>query len=346
MKKLIDKIDVKKYWQYTLSFKNEEIKIRKEINSWLPEKIIDAHTHISPKELICDIDERNFNCTLSTFPFYSLNDSEKIQKIFFRDKQVSSLRIPFVWPGVEHKKVNEYLIKKCKKTDRIAVFGFPDDPAYTISELRKNKVTALKMYYAFLTPPAQKIYEIFKPEILKYTQSNKIPILLHLPLGLKGSYQDLLHLIKDFPKQKIVLAHMGCVKLYFDKLDYFYQELSSYKQVYLDTAMVPDGQVIKTALKYFGPDKIIYGSDEPICMIRSKAYINPTLGERVITEYPYHWVNKDEFKTYNNLSKDVIHCLWQALIAIKIAIDDLPKNEQSIVKNKIFYNNAKEIYNF
>ena len=43
--------------------------------------------------------------------------------------------------------------------------------------------------------------------------------------------------------------------------------------------------------------RVIYSSDKPLNLIRSKMYLHPQLGQRLITEYLYHWVDLGEHST-------------------------------------------------
>jgi hypothetical protein len=100
------------------------------------------------------------------------------------------------------------------------------------------------------------------------------------------------------------------------------------------------------ALKIIGADKIMYGSDAPLGLIRSVVYQHPRLGERLATEYPYHWVNSAEHAEFKMLARDAHHAHWQALCAIKKAISSFPKREHETIKQKLFCNNARSFYGF
>jgi len=158
--------------------------------------------------------------------------------------------------------------------------------------------------------------------------------------------EDLLKLLIDFPKLVVVLAHLGLHKIPVPGLLEAYKKIARFDQVVLDTAMNPSSEVIGMAVNAFGSGRIMFGSDEPVNMLRYTAYMNPERGQRVVTEYKYHWVNADEHEKYSHLAKDAVHVHWQSIIAIKKVIQSLPKKERGIARENIFHNNAKEVFGF
>ena len=81
------------------------------------------------------------------------------------------------------------------------------------------------------------------------------------PITLSQIYK----LIKRFPENKIVLAHWGGGIFLYNILRKEVKE--SLKNVYFDTAASPflyDPEVYRLAIKFAGPDKILFGSDFPL----------------------------------------------------------------------------------
>jgi predicted TIM-barrel fold metal-dependent hydrolase len=116
--------------------------------------------------------------------------------------------------------------------------------------------------------------------------------------------------------------------------------------VNFDTALVPSAEIVVMALKIVGTDRIMYGSDEPLNLIRSVPYMHPQRGERLATEYPYHWVNAVDYQSYKHLAAGVTHSHWSALRAIKAAVATFPQKERDRMKQNIFCENAKVFYGF
>lgn len=256
------------------------------------------------------------------------------------------LRFSYPFQGINHRDMNEYLIKECPLTDRIALCGIPTDIDYTVKLLAHPRIFALKMHYYFSFPPAQEIYQFFPKAILEVAQSRALPIILHLPLKASRCINQVEQLVHDFPNLQVVLAHLGGYMESLEKLELAYKSFAKHQNLYVDTAMVFSSQAIGLALNYFGEGRILYGSDEPLDLLRVKMYEHPALGFRLMSEYPYHWIPPKEYEAYKHLAHGVVHAHWQTLLAIKQAIQGLPKTRQEMAKNKIFFENSKKLFSF
>lgn len=334
------------YYCYAMDLTKEEREIQKEILDWLPDKIIDSHVHCGTEKEVIRIEDRVLQHMASTYLSHTVQESKMLHDKFFPGKNVFNLKFPFVIRGIDYKQTNEYLLKNTDKKDRIALYGIPDDVDYTIDSLETGQYSALKMYYSYFNPSATKIYEYFKPEILEVCEHLRIPIILHLPSSIINCFPQIEQLITDFPYLKLVIAHMGLQKVSSPRLLEIFNKLRSFENTYLDNAMVPSSEIIINAIDLLGSQRIIYGSDEPLNLIRVNVYVNPVLGERYISDYPYHWLDKNEVKQYKHLSIAKVSMLWKVLFSMKRSVASFPKNEQNLIKERLFYYNAKNLFGF
>lgn len=340
-------IPVEDYLRYALNLKSEEIAIRERVMAYLPDTIIDCHAHCNLAEHVIEIEESIYSHMMSTFPYFSLEDSYHVKEVLYPGKTVHTLRFANAYKGIDHKAANDYLIERSRPNDRVALYGIPTDIAYTNSMLHHPRIVALKMYPAFFIPRAEKIYQYFPEEVLEEAQSCEIPIILHLPRIITDCTDELRKLITDFPKLLIVLAHLGLPHLPVPNLFETYKYFSTHENLFMDTAMIPSKEVVGLAIQAFGASRIMFGSDEPLNLVRSKVYHNPSLGQRLATEYLYHWVNPDEHKLVSHLAHRLVHTQWQALdAAIEAVKEILPNTERGNGLEEIFYKNAKAIYRF
>jgi len=335
------------YLTHALRFKSRELQLQAEFMDWLPENIIDCHVHCNLSEHVMSMDERTLHHMMSTFPSFTLEESSEIHRLFYPGKNVRSLRFPNVFRGIDHKSANQYLLENSNQDDRVALFGLPEDVDYTTRMLAHPRVSALKMYPSYLDPPAERIYQYFRPEILETAQDLGIPIILHPPRIITRCGEDLENLLNDFPRLKVALAHLGLSKLPVTGLREVYERIAKFPFLYLDTAMNPSDRVVGMAMEVFGSERIMFGSDEPLCLIRAQVYTHPELGERLLADYNYHWADPKEQQQYMHLlDAGVVHTLWQTLIAIKTVIELLPVNQREPAKEQIFKKNAEGFFNF
>jgi len=334
------------YLKFALQFNEQEEALKDLFAKWLPDNIIDCHVHVGHPQQIDEPVRQVYNRPFCSFPGFDLKKSHEIKGLLYPGKKVSMLR--FAWPfqGINHRGLNEYLMKECPPTDRIALCGIPTDIDYTVSLLSHERIVALKMYHFFFAPPAREIYQFFPKTVLETAQSRTLPIILHLPGTASNCMGQIERLVHDFPNLRVVLAHLGGYAESLKNLEWAYKFFARHKNLYVDTAMVFSSQALKIALNYFSEERILYGSDEPLNLLRVKMYQHPVLGFRLVSEYPYHWISPAEYNNYRHLARNAVHAHWQTLLAIKEAIRDLPEARQETTKKKIFFENSKKIFSF
>ncbi len=334
------------YLRHAQMLTDEERGLITDFENWLPKNIIDAHSHSNLSEHVDDIPNEAFNHMLSTFPSFTIEESRVIQRLLHPSKSIRSLRFPNVFRGIDHKAANDFLLRHSTDKDRVAIFGLPEDIAYTVDALADPRVAALKMYYSYLRPPATKIYQIFKPRILEAAESTGKPIVLHTPRVITESFEEVITLHNDFPDLAISIAHLGSSKFDLPELQDAYDALAEGTNVMLDTALNPSLEVCVRALKVFGSKRIMFGSDEPLNLIRSVPYVHPEIGQRIVASYPYHWVDPQEHEEYGHLANGAVHSHWLSLLALRGAISNLPETEQESTKQNVFHDNAQVFYGF
>ncbi len=339
-------VPVADHLRHALNLKPQEVALRKELEEWLPAVIIDCHAHCNLEAHVKQVSDYAYKHMMTSFTYLCLEDSARLQDLFFPFRKVRSLRFPKTFRGIDHRAANEYLLNESPEDDRIAVFGLPEDFDYTVGIMRHPRASALKMYWSYVDPPAKKIYDFFTPEILEEAQALDLPIILHLPKMIVHTCDDLMSMLSDFPRLRVVLAHLGLSKLLVPGLEEAYQRAARSPNVWLDTALNPSPEVVSLALECFGRDRIMFGSDEPLNLLRSVAYEHPEKGERIVTDYQYHWVDPVEYAEYGHLAKDAVHAQWQCVFAIKKAIESYPSGEQEALKELIFRKTAEEVFGF
>jgi predicted TIM-barrel fold metal-dependent hydrolase len=249
-----------------------------------------------------------------------------------------------VFKAIAHKAANEYLLQDTTKGNVAALYGLPDDIGYTVDMLADERVKGLKMYYSYIDPAATHIYDIFKPEILAAAEDNNVPIILHTPKVITESADDVLKVAEDFPNLKISIAHLGSSKFDIPGLQDAYDKIAEGTEAYLDTALNPSAEVCIRALRTFGAGRLMYGSDEPLNLLRSIPYVHPSLGQRITTTHLYHWQDPVEHREYSHLADGAVHSQWLCLDALKEAINTLSPNEQDEAKQSIFHDNAVNLF--
>lgn len=334
------------YLHHALEVMPEEQARIDEYAAWLPSHVIDAHAHANLPEHVDFIHDSAYNHMLSTFPSFSIEESSASHELLHPGIDIRTLRFAKTFKGIAHRAANQYLLEQSPDKDRVALFGLPEDPNYTIEMLSHPRVSALKMYYSYLQPPATTVYEAFPPAILAAAEERGVAVVMHAPKMIVNSLDDVIQTTRDFPDLKIALAHLGSSKFDVPGLQEAYDRLAGETTLYADTALNPSPEVVTRALNTFGSDRIMYGSDEPLNLIRSVPYVHPERGQRIATKFAYHWQNPEEHAQYHHLADSAIHAHWLSLDALRAAIEAQPNAKQAVIKQAIFHDNAARFYGF
>jgi predicted TIM-barrel fold metal-dependent hydrolase len=329
-----------------------EIEYRDLLNRELPSSIIDAHVHASEASHF-DIQKAQniLNKSASTFPETTIEQSQRIDALLHPGMNVQKLRFAHAFAGIDHKAVNEYLIEQSPERDKVALFGVSENDEeieYTRENLLMGKYSALKMYYCSSGEEKLDLYDYFPKAVLDIAQKVDLPIILHLPKTVSGSMNELKMLVDDYPRLRIMLAHIGVTWTHPSNFNVTMAEIASFKNVFVDTSGVTNSSVIQTAIEHLGYERVLYGSDEPLNLLREFTYVNPSLGPRLLTDYPYHWVDQEEYEANKHLlPENLMYCELQQVDALLVAIRGLASVRFSdMYIQSIFHDNAKREFNF
>jgi predicted TIM-barrel fold metal-dependent hydrolase len=109
--------------------------------------------------------------------------------------------------------------------------------------------------------------------IMELCRSKELPVLIHTnePVGhvypgkTPNTLNQIYRLLKQFPENKIVLAHWGGGIFFFSLLKKEVKD--TFVNAYFDTAASPflyDPEIYRVAIRAVGHDKILFGSDYPL----------------------------------------------------------------------------------
>jgi predicted TIM-barrel fold metal-dependent hydrolase len=347
------RIPYESYYGHGLVLNPAEERLREKLVPQLPEEVIDVHVHASDDDhyLPDDMPESVTSHMMSTFPVTTLDQSASFDDVLMPGIDVRKVRFAHAYAGIDHFKVTDYLIDESPDNDAVFAFGRSDTEEEinrTILDIQKDRVAGLKMYYLANGQAKSDLYDYFPPRILAAAEEAGTPIMLHLPHSLYNSQEEVIDLAQKYPNLDIILAHMGVAHVPKDSLPTILGRFSVMPNIYVDTSQVHDTELIRSAIVNLGVERVLFGTDEPLNLLRSVVYDNPRLGPRILTDYPYHWVDRGEYDEFiNEVDGEFIHSHWQQLRAIlqaiKIAFDS--EAEQQQAKVDIFHDNSQKLLN-
>jgi len=320
--------------------KDFEEELLKKLRRWLPEEIIDSHVHCQPKPMG---QKGVFNEVAKypndTFAYFTYSQHRKTMiKLLPHFKRHNLI---FAFPFSCRETVgNEYVKNIANKRSNIgAVF------------LAANKINNSAMIEKVIGPNADfkglKI-KIRKSEggmasILDFCPSfeflnrKKSFVIIHLPVNLDYSNDELRFLSKRYGDMTFIIAHLGNSFVYQNDLDSALDKMVGLSNVFFDTAMIVDVEVLTVAISILGYRRIFYGSDAPFSYLRGEFN---RVGSRVVfdPEICFPWVDKQRYQSYCHKSGSFVAVHIQNLAAIKEAVDKVcPDKNQA--KSGIFGQN-------
>ena len=328
------------------------------LKPFLPEKFIDCHTHVW-------LMEHDPNKTLRSgtqnWPGLvakenSIEDLNETNRLLFPDNKVISVLYGDCAVSIDRKAVNGYVAEKAIANDFPALYlCHPDTPAEELERIiLENPVfKGIKVYLqfapAYLPADEIRIYDFLTKEHLAVCDKHGWVVQLHIArprrLADPVNYIQLLEIEQNYPNLQLIVAHLGRAYANEDvggALDYL---KNTQKTVWDFTANTNDW-VMEQVMKYFGPERFIYGSDFPIFRMKARrtvengVYIN----EIPQGQFPYESVKNDSHMReipYPEAEK-ITFFIYEEMNACRLACQRLGLGKADV--EKIFYSNSARIF--
>lgn len=236
--------------------------------------IIDSHVHLgSENECEKTINNSKYK---KLYKIYSCINPKTIgdTDIFLRDVN-NFFAIPLFFCETNVEKANYNLIKRVEDNSKaipILLMCKNQNLNNLIFLLNYN---ILKEHFTLHNP--KDISD--RNETYDYLNSQEGFLLLHTLSG--STYQHVMSLRKEYPKMKIIVAHLGRNgNADYDFTTDMIDKLYSDENIYTDISTIENPNLIRYAFKKFGSSKILYGSDFPFEKnrgIREKDYVQPAI---------------------------------------------------------------------
>jgi uncharacterized protein len=330
-----------------IRFYNERLK------SFLPEKIIDFHTHVWLKEF-CNKGgkPRGKSWPLLVADQNPIEDLKSTYELMFPQKQVTPLI--FGWPerDVNLDATNDYVSKASEAQSLPGLMvSTPDwDSAELQERVSKGKFLGLKPYLSWAPEniPFDEItvYDFLPKAQLEMANQNGWIVLLHIPRSkrLKDpvNLKNLIEIEENYPDLKLVVAHIGrayCLEDVGNAMEI----LRETRNMVFDFSGNTNAAVMQMALETFGPQRVVFGSDLPIVRMRMRRicengnYVNlvpPGVYGDLLGDSHMREVSQAEGEQLSFFLYESIGALLQAAAKIGLSPQDI---------EDVFYGNAKRI---
>ena len=309
----------------------EAIKI---LDDFLPEKIFDAHIHISlypfagadkfgitnyKRDTAEIFKKRGLRCTAFAAPTEELKNKDyTLKTVSFIENQLDA------FPDC----VGCAMVKPEDSYEEIAFYA------------RHKGIKGLKCYHKYAkrqdTENAD-IHEYLSDAALSFANNREMAVIIHLvknqALSDKENMRQIKEIAKKYPNVKLVLAHCARAFAPWTVIEAV-SELTPYENVFFDFSAVCESPPMIALLKKIGTSRCMWGSDYNVSMLLGKAI---SLGDS------FYWINERDISAFPTVAKiRARHVMTENLMALREAVNILGLSKSDIYD--LFYGNACRIF--
>jgi len=326
---------------------------KRELDSFIPDRIFDAHTHCYKKSHFSG----KYSGILDNLIVDTMDISKykEYMKEIIPKRQIDGLFLG--WPkenedmDVDEKKANEYISEQVSKNPnwRGSMIIRPDmNPEFIREEIKRLKLSGLKCYrgYSKKRPTFNAdITDYLPEEQVKIAHEEELAITLHIvkarSLADKVNIEIIARYCKRYPSMRLILAHAARGFNPYHLLEGI-KKLKDLNNIWFDTSFVQEPAAFEIIIRNFGHKKLLYGSDFPLILLRGKLtsvgnsflLFDENIIKNQIEATPDAVLGLEEFKP--------VMVGIESLRAIKLASVNLGLKDNQI--EDIFYNNAKDLF--
>ncbi|NLA83175.1 MAG: amidohydrolase family protein [Clostridiales bacterium] len=264
---------LKHYTDYDRNFYMERL------NDFLPEKIVDVHTHVWRKEFRIkeEASGRGPSWPSLAAEENTFEDMNQNNEILFPGKKIIPLVFGKVSKSFDIDKNNEYIAQGAKK------YGYPAlcvtrpewDAVRFENEIKKCGNLGAKVYLNFspdyIPSNEIRIYDFITPTQLEVLHENKWVLMLHIPrpgrLKDPVNLAQLIEISNKYSGCSTIVAHIGRAYCNEDVGEAF-TALKQAPNLYYDFSANTNDWVMEQLIKNAGSDRILYGSDAAVNLMK------------------------------------------------------------------------------
>ncbi len=326
-----------------------------EIRDFLPEKMIDIHTHVWLDRLKAHSKEafsRVVQWPSLVAKENSVEDLIETYRLMFPDKQVTPLMFSSLKTGDDFDGLNDYIRESSQKHHFPALLYAK--PEWSDKEMEKRVIEGgflgLKVYLnlapAYIPRAEIRIFDFLPPHQLEVLHQHHWIVMLHIPRD--GRLRDAVNLAqiqeieRNYPGAQVIIAHVGRAYCPEDVGDAF-EVLAETRHLRVDFSANTNDWVFEQLIKAVGPKRILFGSDLPILRMRMRRICEDGTYVNLVPQGLYGDVSGD--KNMREVSGDeaakLTFFMYEEILAFKRAAERTELTPEDI--NDVFYENGKSL---
>ncbi len=327
----------------------DRVVYRESLSDFLPPRLVDVHTHVWKQPHDASAFARVVSWPARVAKDNTVEDLVESYWLLFPGKMVTPLMFSSIYEGDDMQAANAY-VSECAAARHFPalIYAHPTWQGKDLEErIRKGRFLGAKVYLnlspAYIPQKEIRIFDFLPPHQLDVLHRNRCVAMLHIPRD--GRLRDpvnlaqMLEIERNWPRVRLIIAHMG--RAYCDDdMGNALETLKATKHMVFDFSANTNERVFEAALRTFGPERCLFGSDMPITRMRMRRVCESGRYINVVPRGLYGDVSADKnMREVDPPEADrLTFFMYEEILAIKRAIEriGLPRTDVE----SIFYSNA------
>jgi len=315
--------------------------LARKLTDFVPDEIFDIHVHpYNPDHFA----PGTWAFLKSKGPLGCAEHREALQR-YMSAKTIHGLYFGMPHQTADRVAINNFVSDEVSQRgtplSRALMLVTPEDNREVVAQaLRSGRFCGIKVYHCYSGRPdtMNATVEEYAPdwmwELLHEVQGI---MLLHIvrdgAMADEANQQSVRRLCRAYPKAQLILAHIGRSFNYRNARDGFHV-LADLDNVVVDTSAICEKEAFSTALKYLGPQRVLWGSDFGVSEMR---------GRCVTTGDSFFWLHPELLRADQVAPTSTNFTLVgiESLLCLREACEDAGLNGRDI--EDIFQRNARRV---
>jgi predicted TIM-barrel fold metal-dependent hydrolase len=326
-----------------------------ELDGFLPDRLIDAHTHVYREEdgsHGANAFQRVVSWPSRVAKDDPVEDLRETYRLMFPGRSVTPLMFTSVFEGDDMDRLNGYVAACAASTGYPALlYAHPSwDGAALERVVKAGGFRGVKVYLdlspAYIPVKEIRIFDFLPPHQLDVLDRNGWVAMLHIPRD--GRLRDpvnlaqMLEIEKTWPRVRLIIAHVGRAYCDEDVGDAF-TVLAGTRRMHFDFSANTNDRVFEAALRTFGPERCLFGSDMPITRMRMRRVCENGRYVNIVPRGLYGEVSGDSHMREADPPEadSLTFFLYEEILAVKRAVRRIGLGAADV--EAIFHGNAARL---